>query len=201
MAYSLEGSILEVCDCGVLCPCWVGEDPDNGTCDAIVAYHFDRGRIDGVDVTGLTLGLAVHIPGNILKGNWRALVCVDERATPQQEEALLNVFTGKLGGPVADLVQLVGEVVGVERMPITYQVREGKGSLTLGSLAEAELAPFTGPTGAVTTLSESIFSTIPGSSAWLSKASTYQRRTSRYGLKDLSLQGHNAVQGTFRFEA
>ncbi len=36
MAYQLEGRILEVCDCNVLCPCWIGEDPDNGTCDAVV---------------------------------------------------------------------------------------------------------------------------------------------------------------------
>ena len=29
MAYKLEGSLLEVCNCDVLCPCWVGMDPDN----------------------------------------------------------------------------------------------------------------------------------------------------------------------------
>ena len=43
--YVLEGRLLEVCDCGVLCPCWIGEDPDNGTCESVVAYHFDRGTI------------------------------------------------------------------------------------------------------------------------------------------------------------
>ena len=43
MSYQLEGRLLEVCDCNVLCPCWVGEDPDNGTCDAVVAYHIDKG--------------------------------------------------------------------------------------------------------------------------------------------------------------
>ena len=26
MAYQLEGRLLEVCDCNVLCPCWIGED-------------------------------------------------------------------------------------------------------------------------------------------------------------------------------
>ena len=30
MAYKLEGSLLEVCDCEILCPGWVGEAPDNG---------------------------------------------------------------------------------------------------------------------------------------------------------------------------
>jgi hypothetical protein len=27
MPYHLEGRLLEVCDCRVLCPCWIGEDP------------------------------------------------------------------------------------------------------------------------------------------------------------------------------
>ena len=50
MVYHLEGRLLEVCDCRVLCPCWIGEDPDNGTCDTIVAWHFDKGVIEGVGV-------------------------------------------------------------------------------------------------------------------------------------------------------
>lgn len=201
MAYELEGQLLEVCDCNVLCPCWVGGDPDNGTCDAIIAYHFDRGTIDGVDVSGHTLAILNHIPGNILKGNWRVAIVVDDKTTPQQQEALLNVFTGKLGGPVADLAQLVGEVVAVERAPITFDVKEGKGSLRLGDLAEAEMEPFRGPTGQVTTLNESIFTTIPGAPAWVSKALTYKRQGSRFGLKDMDLQQHNAIQGLFRFAA
>ncbi|MFZ0018835.1 MAG: DUF1326 domain-containing protein, partial [Acetobacteraceae bacterium] len=63
MAYHLEGRLLEVCDCRVLCPCWIGEDPDNGTCDSAMAYHFDAGQIDGVDVTGRTIAFVCHIPG------------------------------------------------------------------------------------------------------------------------------------------
>ena len=61
MAYHLEGRLLEVCNCRVLCPCWIGEDPDRGTCDAIVAWHFDKGTIDGVDVAGTTLAVVAHI--------------------------------------------------------------------------------------------------------------------------------------------
>ena len=43
--YELEGTLLEACSCGVLCPCWIGEDPDHGTCESINAYRFDRGTI------------------------------------------------------------------------------------------------------------------------------------------------------------
>lgn len=199
MAYELEGSLLEVCNCNILCPCWVGEDPDNGTCDSIMAYHFDKGNVNGVDVAGLTLGFVTHIPGNVLKGNWRAAVYVDEKATEDQEEALLNVFTGKLGGPVADLAQLVGEVVSVERAPITFEVKGVKGTLEIGQVASAEMEPYKGPTGAVTTLNESIFSTIPGSPAYVGKASSYRSRNEALGHR-IDLKDHNAIQGDFRFE-
>ena len=77
MAYHLEGRLLEVCNCRVLCPCWIGEDPDFGTCDTIVAWHFDKGTIDGVDVSDRTIALIAHVPGNILQGNWRAAVYLD----------------------------------------------------------------------------------------------------------------------------
>jgi hypothetical protein len=199
--YELEGQILEVCNCNVLCPCWIGEDPDSGTCDAVNTYHIERGTIEGVDVSGRTLSFLVHIPGNVLQGNWRVVALLDDGTTDQQMDAILSVFTGKKGGPLADLSKLVGEVLGVERVPISFAVKEGKGTLKIGGIAEAEMEPYRGPTGQTTTLNESIFSTIPGSPAWVSKASTYRRQGAKYGLVDIDLNGHNAIQGTFRFAA
>ena len=110
MSYHLEGRLLEVCNCNVLCPCWIGEDPDNGTCDTIVAWRIDKGTVDGVDVAGNTIAAVAHVPGNILEGNWRAAIFVDENASKAQEEALLKVYTGQAGGPVADLAKLIERV-------------------------------------------------------------------------------------------
>lgn len=205
MAYQLEGRLLEVCDCNVLCPCWIGEDPDNGTCDAVNAWHVDKGTVEGVDVSGRTLVLLPSIPGNVLEGNWRAVVFVDDEATGEQEEALLNVWTGKLGGPVADLAALVGEVIAVERAQITFAVEEGRGSLRVISgtepIVETDMDAYRGATGLTTTLHETAFSTIPGSPAYVSKATKFKRNSSGYGLKDVDLENHNAIQGHFRFEA
>jgi hypothetical protein len=199
MAYRLEGSILEVCTCNVLCPCWIGEDPDNGTCDSVVAYHVDTGSVNGVNVSGLTLAVGVHIPGNVLKGNWRVMVFVDERAMSQQEEALTQAFSGKLGGPLADFAQLFGEVVGVQRAPIVYEVEQGKGHLRIGTGIEAELEPYQGTTGAPTTLHDTIFSTIAGAPAYVGKAPTFKMANAALGTK-LDIQNHNAIQGSFLFE-
>lgn len=199
MAYQLQGRLLEVCTCNTLCPCWVGENPDNGTCDSAMAYHFDRGTIDGVDVSGLTMALAVHIPGNVLDGHWRALVFIDDKASQAQQDAILKVYTGKAGGPVADLVKLVGEVVDVRRAPITFDVKQGKGTFVVGDTVHAELEPFRGPTGKETTLMESIFSTVPGSPAYVGKASSYRQKSPEL-KQDITLQGHNAILSDFQFE-
>ncbi len=201
MAYQLEGRLLEVCNCEVLCPCWIGEMPDNGTCDSVVAYHIDRGSVDGVDVSGHTFAIIGHIPGNVLDGNWKVVAFVDEDATAEQRDAILKAFTGEYGGPLADVAQLVGEVVAVEQTPIRFEVVDGKGTLRIGSVVDSEMAPYIGPAGDITTLNESVFSTIPGSPAYVAKASHYTRNSSQYGLKDIALQGHNAIQGTFAFEA
>ncbi len=200
MAYHLEGRLLEVCNCRVLCPCWIGEDPDRGTCDTIVAWHFDKGSVDGVDVGGTTIAVLAHVPGNILQGNWRAAVYIDDKASPKQEEALLKVYTGKAGGPVADLVKLIGEVVSVEKVPITFEVQGGKGTIQLGDKAYAELEPYTGSTGAATTLTDTIFSTVPGAPVFVGKSPRYRAKNAALGI-DLELSGHNALQSVFVFDA
>lgn len=202
MAYEIEGRLLEVCTCSVLCPCWVGEDPDNKTCDTVIAWGIEKGTIEGVSVDGLTMAVSAHIPKNILiPKSWKAVVFVDERASAEQEAVLLKLFTGQLGGAIADLAGLIGEVVAVERAPINFTVEGGKGTLTIGNRVEAEMAPFIGATGNPTTLAETVFSTIPGSPVYASKASQYKRDGSGHGIPSVDLQGHNALQGHFRFAA
>lgn len=198
MAYALEGKLLEVCTCKSICPCWVGADPDGGSCDGTMVWHFEKGEVEGVDVSGLTFGMLAHIPGNVTAGNWRAQAFIDERATPAQEEAILSVFSGKLGGPVADMAQLVGEIVSVERVPILFEVEEGNGRVRLGKAVEAEISCYRGLNNQPTTLVDTIFSSIPGSPAYVGSASTYRADSPALGLA-VDLSGHNSVQGHFRF--
>ena len=197
--YQLEGTLLEVCSCDVLCPCWIGEDPDQGTCDSIVAYHLDKGAIRGVDVSGLALVSAVNIPGNVLEGNWRQLVLVDDRATDEQADAMLDAFSGKLGGPLADLAQLIGEVVAVERATISHEIVDGAGTLTVGDKIHCEMHPYTGPDGTTTTLNNSIFSTVPGSPAYVGKADSQKVDIPEHGYQ-WSCEGKNAIQSDWKLD-
>jgi hypothetical protein len=197
--YSLQGSLLEACSCDVLCPCWIGEDPDRGDCQAFLSYHFDTGRIRGLDVSGLTIVAATYIPGNVLAGNWEQVILVDDRATPEQRDAILAALGGKLGGPLADLSQLVGTVKAVESVPISHELVGGAGTVTIPGILESTMEPYRGPSGSFTTLRDSIFSTVPGSPAWVSKASKHRLSLERYGMS-WEFEGRNAIQSDWKME-
>ena len=198
VVYDLEGSLLEACSCGVLCPCWVGADPDGGTCSSFNAYRFERGEICGIDVSGLSFINVCYIPGNVLTpGSWQVVSFVDDRASDEQYKAILDAYHGRLGGPLADLATLVGEVIAVERAPITHETRDGKGTLRIGDVVSAEMEPFRSPDGAtITTLRDSLFSTVPGSPAYVARAQSHTVDLPQYGM-EWSYEGRNAIQSDY----
>lgn len=200
MAYDLHGYMLEFCSCNVLCPCWIGEDPDNGECGGILAWHIERGTIDGTDVSGRTYAALAAISSNVLQGNWKGLGVVDDGASDAQHAALADAFGGKLGGPLEVLATLIGELVDVVRAKVTTDVVEGTGSLKIGDLVDGHMQAYQGPFGKATNLQESPFATYPGAPAYISKASSYVQTTARYGIPDVDLQGRNAMQFFFHFE-
>lgn len=196
--YELEGSLLEACSCNVLCPCWIGEDPDNGTCESVNAYRFERGSIGGVDVSGLSVAAVNLIPGNVLTpGSWRQLLLIDERASDEQLDAIRDAFQGKRGGPLADLAGLVEEWLAVERAPIVHETREGNGTLDVGDQLTAAMHPYTGNDGRTTTLHDTVFSTVPGSPAYVAVADHFRVNIPAHGM-EWSFEGRNAIQSDWK---
>jgi hypothetical protein len=198
--YALAGTLLEVCSCGVLCPCFIGEDPDGGECLGVIAYHLERGQIQGVDVSGLSIVNVVQLPGNVFDGSWRVVVYSDASASDEQHESLLAAFAGDLGGPLADLAGLVDEVVAVERVPITHDVEGARGVLRVEGALEAQIAPINAaPDGSPTTLHNSAFSTVAGAPAYVGKAAKYEVNLPQHGMV-WSFQGHNAIQTAWNMQ-
>jgi hypothetical protein len=83
-------------------------------------------------------------------GNWRLGMFVDDQATDEQFDKLVKVFGGQLGGPMAGLAPLVGEVVGVERAAIEIRDNGLRHSVRVGDVIEFEvqdIVPFGVETG------------------------------------------------------
>lgn len=199
-SYSLEGTMLEICSCATPCPCFIGEDPDSGECFGVIAFHLERGKVGDVDVSGLTLANVAHIPGNALNGNWRSVVLVDDRASDAQFDALVNAFGGQLGGPLADMAGLVGELVAVERAPIRHEANEAEGRLVVEGMVEAELSPIqSSPDGTTATLYDSAFTTVKGAPAYIGKSRRYRVTLPQHGMS-WSWDGRNTIQTAWKME-
>jgi hypothetical protein len=77
-------------------------------------------------------------------------VFVDERASEAQFDRLVQVFGGQLGGPMAALAPLIGEMLGVERADITVDHDGLRHRVRVGSVIDFEVedvVPFGVDTG------------------------------------------------------
>jgi len=82
MAWKVEGTYFENCNCDWVCPCSVTSFalPATGDrCNVILNYHIQRGDIDGVDVSGRSVSIVADSPKRMLDGNWRVGVIIDDK--------------------------------------------------------------------------------------------------------------------------
>jgi hypothetical protein len=120
MAWNLTGSYAETCSCELMCPCNLSFDhgATYDFCRVTLVFNIRDGEIEGTDIAGRRVALIADTPKVMTDGNWRLGVYVDDQATDEQFDKLVKVFGGQLGGPMAALAPLVGEIVGVERAAI-----------------------------------------------------------------------------------
>lgn len=120
MSWNLRGSYAETCSCELMCPCNLSFDhgATYDFCRATLAFTIRDGQVDGTDVSGRKVVTIIDTPKVMTDGNWRLGMFIDDEATDGQFDKLVQVFGGQLGGPMAMLAPLVGEVVGVQRATI-----------------------------------------------------------------------------------
>ncbi|MDA0160608.1 DUF1326 domain-containing protein [Solirubrobacter ginsenosidimutans] len=152
MAWSLRGNYVETCSCELMCPCNLSFDhgATYDFCRATLAFEIREGEIEGTAIGGLNIVAIIDTPKVMTDGNWKLGVFVDERASDEQSDKLVQVFTGQLGGPMAGLAPLVGEVLGVERAPIEVLHDGLRHSVRIGDAVDFEvedIVPFGVTTG------------------------------------------------------
>jgi hypothetical protein len=127
-SWSLNGELVLSCNCTVFCPCVLSlgdHPPTEGYCQTWAGFRIDEGHLGDVDLSGVKLGLIMEIPGLMGRGNWTAGLFIDKRASIYAVKAITKIFSGKVGGTTHLLSILVGNFLGVQQVPITYET-EGK---------------------------------------------------------------------------
>jgi FtsP/CotA-like multicopper oxidase with cupredoxin domain len=196
--YQLHGTFYEACDCNVICPCWLGSDPDEGECTGVFAWEVEQGTIDEVDVSGLrAVSVSQHL-GPREEAKQRVVIFVDERATRQQADAMAAAFSGRLGGPLQQLADILGELLAVETAAIDLR-REGRlTTLTVGHRIRIEGSTREGPSGRSVTLNDGRLSDVLGAHAEVGASGRFRVGLADHGL-EVDLRGRSTMSGRFSY--
>ncbi|WP_421980303.1 DUF1326 domain-containing protein [Roseibium sp.] len=145
--WAIRGELILNCNCTVFCPCVVSlgkHPPTEGYCQTWGGVRIDEGHYMGEDLSGLNIGLLIEIPGLMARGNWKAAVFIDDRASDVAYEGLVKIFSGQAKGTTGLFKVLVSEFLGAERAPVSY-TNEGKTRrLVVGKAIKGEVVPVPG---------------------------------------------------------
>lgn len=93
--WRLEGEWLKNCNCAFGCPCDFNAAPTHGECKGLLGMHITKGHFESTRLDGLSFFVVVHFPGPLHEGNGQAQPIIDERASPEQREALFEIMSAK----------------------------------------------------------------------------------------------------------
>jgi hypothetical protein len=141
MSWNITGSYAETCSCELMCPCNLSFDhgATYDYCRVALGFNVREGAVDGTDVAGRKVVIIAESPKVMTEGNWKLGVYVDQEASDEQFDKLVKVFSGQLGGPMAGLAPLIGEVVGTERASIEMDDEGLRHLVRVGDKIEFEI--------------------------------------------------------------
>ncbi len=93
--WRLEGEWMKNCNCAFGCPCDFNARPTNGMCEGLLGMRITQGHVKGVKLDGLSFFVTVRFPGPLHEGNGQIQPIIDERANPEQRDALFTIMSGK----------------------------------------------------------------------------------------------------------
>lgn len=166
----LEGDYFEACNCQSVCPCIWKQPPSEGDCKLLVAWHIQRGQLDGVSLANLNVVLACHAPGLMIEGGWQAVLYLDERVDRAQRNALEQIFSGRKGGHPALLAGFMASLEGVHLARTIYESKERVRRLVVEGVAQAEIEGVEGIRGGVSTIDNPPLCVVPSHPSAVSRS-------------------------------
>ncbi|SHK23907.1 hypothetical protein SAMN05444000_12325 [Shimia gijangensis] len=148
--WTIKGELILNCNCIVFCPCVVSlgkHPPTEGHCQAWAGVRIDEGQYGDEDLSGLNIGLFLEIPGNMGRGNWKAAVYIDDRASEAAYDGLVNIFSGAARGTTGLFGMLVGEFLGAEREQVVFETEGNERRLMVGKKIQGAVVPVEGKGG------------------------------------------------------
>jgi len=139
---------VATCNCAWGCPCQFNALPTQGRCEALVAAKIRQGHFGSTKLDGLKFSAAYWWPGPIHLGNGMVQLAIDEKATPDQRNAILAITSGKHGGTMFEIfASVVSQAFDPIFVPIEFETDQEKriAKLSVPGLGEFRAEPIRNP--------------------------------------------------------
>ena len=146
-SWHIKGELILNCNCTVFCPCVISlgvHYPTEGHCQAWLGVNIYEGRFGNEDLNDLKVAMLLDIPGRMSRGDWKAGIFIDQRASAPAYEGLSQIFSGKAKGTTHLFSLLISEHLGTSREPIEFKTEKQVRSLTVGKKIIGSVEPITG---------------------------------------------------------
>ncbi len=195
--WSLKGTYFESCNCDYVCPCIFLQAPTQGFCEALPAWHIEKGHFGDTSLDGLNVVIWLRSPGTLTDGDWKLALYVDDRASEVQKDALTKIYGGEVGGHPAVLASFVGELLGVKSVPIEFNEDGRKRSITIPHVVSTEMQTLNGENDQEVVVQNHPLAVCPGFPHVISE--TRKLEYSDYGLTQ-SVAGTSGLSASFAYQ-
>ncbi len=148
--WQIKGLSFGHCNCAWGCPCQFNALPTTGQCEGLLAMRIDEGHFNGTSLDGLIWGVLLWWPGAVHEGNGKQQVFYEDRASPEQRQAIETIASGKVSAE-GTWFQIVAAMAPDFQPPIAAEIDfDGDidartGHLVVPDLVEVQVNPIRNP--------------------------------------------------------
>lgn len=149
--WMIRGPDISACNCNWGCPCQFNSLPTHGHCRAAMAMRIDEGYFGDHDLSGVLFASLFAWPGAVHEGDGEVIPVVDDRASEDQRDAVLQILSGETSEPGATVFNVFAATIARVHEPVIAPIEfhvdmeNWTGRFSIPGLVDALASPITNP--------------------------------------------------------
>src|SRR5215469_6023606 len=94
LPWHIKAEEVANCNCAWGCPCQFNALPTYGQCEGLFVWEIGDGAFGQTRLDGVRFAIISSSPGAVHEGNGTQQLIIDDRALPEQRDALLALHSG-----------------------------------------------------------------------------------------------------------